>query len=155
MHPPARTDEDDRAVSPVVAIVLLVGITLLLAAVASVYFSTLTQPPKTEPDVDFEFGLDPDCIGDDVLSVDHVGGETLDPNRTYLVVKGTSHSFADLGVSDPMTAGDGVRVSAKNSNYVSNMYDGSVRVVWVHPSNEESFVIGKYQLPEVRCPTNP
>jgi flagellin-like protein len=149
---PPATDHDPtgrkRGVSPVVGVVLLVAITLLLATVVGVYFSTLAQPPTTEPEVDFGFAYNYDCFGPDDFEVVHRGGDDIDPSRTYAVLDGTSTSFAELGASGKFTAGNKVVVSkAVDSEYPVDMMEMTLRIVWVNPESDESFVLETFEIP--------
>jgi len=67
----------DRAVSPVVGVVLLVGITVILAAVVGgailgVADQTIQTPGGDEPDAEFVF-----IESGDSLDVTHSGGDTI------------------------------------------------------------------------------
>jgi len=144
-----RIRRDRRSVSAVVASVLLVAIVVLLAGVAFVFLGSLTEPPVDEPDVEFEYAYDQDCLGDDSLTVVHGGGDTLDSARTFAVMNGTSHSFADIGAPDSFTAGNSVVLDATGSTqYSSDMWGETLRIVWEHPENDNSFVLAEFDVPQ-------
>jgi len=138
-----------RGVSPVVGTVLLVAITLLLATVVGAYFTTLADPPTTEPEVDFGYSYNYDCFGSDDLEIVHRGGDDFDPSRTYAVLDETSKSFEELGASGDFTAGDTVVVSEDvDSEYPVDMMEMTLRIVWVNPENDESFVLETFEIPQ-------
>lgn len=156
-HPPGTEDGSagrERGVSPVVGTVLLVAITLLLASLAGVYFTTLSEPPETEPEVDFGYTYNNDCLGSDDLVITHRGGEHFDASRTYAVLDGTSKSFDNLGTSGEVTAGDSIVIDGSGGSYPADMMEMTVRIVWVHPENDESFVLEAFELPDP-CPSGP
>ncbi|MFW6447955.1 MAG: type IV pilin [Halobacteriota archaeon] len=65
----------DRAVSPVLGVVLLVGITVLLSAAIAGVVLGLGAGPALPPQVDWSFAYD----GEGNLTIRHAGGEPIDP----------------------------------------------------------------------------
>lgn len=142
----------NRAVSPVVATALLLGIVVILGAIASVFLTTVTDPPTQPPDPDIEYDYEQDCLGDDQLRVIYEGGRSLDAARTYAVLNGTRNSMAQLTGSDTFAGGDVVTLNATTGGgYDSDMWGETLRIVWVHPESGDSFVISEYEVP-MGCP---
>lgn len=140
---------DERGVSAVVAIVLLVAIVVALGGIAGIYLTQLTDDSVTTPEVEFEFEYEGECIGDDDLRVVHAGGVDLQPARVDAVMNGTRYSFAAIGQTGPMTAGDSVTLNATGSTqYASDMWGQTVRVVWNHPNDRKTVVLASFELPD-------
>lgn len=150
---PTTLFRDEDAVSPVVGVVLLLGITVVLGAIAGVYFFALTDTPTQQPSVDFEYNYDRVVLDCDTLVVIHDGGDTLDASRTTLRMGNESNSTANLGVGSEFTAGESISIDgdhpAKSGGgyFPCDMGGETLRIVWEHPENGDSFVIGKYEVP--------
>jgi len=85
-----RSDGGDRAVSQVIGIVMLVGITVVLVGLTAVYmtgFSEETQEPA--PRLAAETGFNTSLSGEgQYLNITHDGGEPIDTDRIYVKVSG-------------------------------------------------------------------
>ena len=97
---------DDDAVSPVIGVILMVAITVILAAVIASFVLGLGDQQETAPNASFDFNYD-EANGD--LTVTKSGGDQLDGSNLY--VRG----------SNPDPAG----VSITADNDVATMIDGS------------------------------
>ncbi|WP_226012803.1 type IV pilin [Halomicrobium salinisoli] len=83
--------ERDDAVSPVIGVILMVAITVILAAViASFVLNVGDQAQQSPPQASFDFEYQ-DNSGNDILTITHESGETVNPDNVY--VKSTE-SFA-------------------------------------------------------------
>jgi flagellin-like protein len=84
---------DERAVTPVVGIVLLVAITVLLAGTAAAFFFGITdQTAEAEqPTAAFEFEDDVGG-GSDTVTVKHVSGQPVLAVNLYIKVEGATCS---------------------------------------------------------------
>ncbi|MFP4590919.1 MAG: type IV pilin [Halobacteriales archaeon] len=71
----------DRGVSPVLGVVLLVGITVLLSAAIAGVVLGLGAGPELPPQVDWSFAYD----GEGNLTVRHDGGEAIDAAAVEVV----------------------------------------------------------------------
>ncbi|APX98627.1 type IV pilin [Natronorubrum daqingense] len=127
-----QTRETNRAVSPIIGVVLLIGITIVLSAVVAVFALEAiqdqheqdAQPWDEQPP---EATFDIDRIGDDAL-VTYTGGEEID--ATEIAVAGDLNSSAQFD-GDTVTNGETVMkpVTADNA---------TVRVVWSTAYSEET-----------------
>lgn len=80
---------DDRGVSQVIAIVLLVGIAVILVGVTAIYFTSFAEenrepPPNVSPDTEFNNTY---AAKGQYLNITHQGGERLDTDRVYFRVQ--------------------------------------------------------------------
>ena len=74
------TFDDDRAVSPVIGVILMVAITVILAAVIGTFVLGLgDQVQTTAPNTQLAF----DASSDD-LTVTHDGGDTVDARQVFI-----------------------------------------------------------------------
>jgi flagellin-like protein len=76
---------DDDAVSPVIGVILMVAITVILAAVIASFVLGLGDSQQQTPTASFDFSYD---SSSDELTATHEGGDSLDGNR--LSVSGAS-----------------------------------------------------------------
>jgi flagellin-like protein len=147
---------DDDAVSPVIGVILMVAITVILAAVIGTFVLGLgDQVQNTSPQASFTFDFDQSVNpaegseladssddGDDgELTVTHDGGDSIDQAR--LDVKdddGVSITASTAGFSDPIKAG--------GSGDVDIDKDDTVRVTWEGESGESTATLGKFTAPD-------
>ena len=139
---------EDRAVSPVIGVVLMVAITVILAAVIGTFVLGLGQNVQSTPQASFSFDFGNNGSAQ-VVNVTHNGGDTLDvgDNTNDVRVVGGNVTGYWLGSSSPpyqntdsLSAGD---------SYTDYGYsDGdTVRVVWTGTNNESSAVLGSQEAP--------
>ena len=71
--------DDDRAVSPVIGVILMVAITVILAAVIGTFVLGLgDQVDDTTPNTQLAFDVDVDDDELDGVSIEHRGGDRID-----------------------------------------------------------------------------
>jgi flagellin-like protein len=123
---------DDDAVSPVIGVILMVAITVILAAVIGTFVLGLgDQVQTTAPQASFNFDVDG---SGDVLAT-HAGGDSIPESE--LKVVGSGSAVTSWG-SDPVVAGTSA------SSRVTPDSNGEARVVWTAPSGDTSATLGKY-----------
>jgi flagellin-like protein len=86
-------DEDERAVSPVIGVILMVAITVILAAVIASFVLNLGQGTETTPQTTIDVDYD---SNDDDLTISHNGGDPLRVDELYIRGSGLGLS----GVTD-------------------------------------------------------
>lgn len=142
----------ERAVSPVIGVVLMVGITVILAAVIGTFVLGLGgQLSDPTPRVSFGFELSDD---DRNVTVTHDGGTAVKAGDLDLVatqdfrnanVAGSDQaSFAAVGglaPSDDVAAGTQVEVAATGT---ATWTGETIRIVWHDPTSAESVTLGKF-----------
>ena len=145
---------DDSAVSPVIGVILMVAITVILAAVIGTFVLNLGgSVSQTTPQASFGFDYnDADSSNDwnenDEITVVHETGDSIDVDRLSVVIGGTTVNPSWSG-SDPVSAGDTATIehaaSGSNPTWVSG---DSVRVTWNSENNENSATLSESTVPE-------
>ncbi|WP_331232886.1 type IV pilin N-terminal domain-containing protein [Natronorarus salvus] len=79
--------EEERAVSPVIGVILMVAITVILAAVIGTFVLGLGDDVNAAPSAQLSFQVDDDT---DNLIISHDGGDALEPGEMSLIVDGTA-----------------------------------------------------------------
>lgn len=158
---------EERAVAPVVGVILMVAITVLLAATAATFFLGIGQDNKIEtPQAAFDFEYDASAgHTEDALTVSHVGGDNINAAHVKVAVQdaeykdgGSTHSLNDrwkwteLTSSSPSTISSGRSVEINRDTVkASGQYNelslkgAGVDVVWDDPGSSKSFILGSWQ----------
>ncbi|GGM40390.1 type IV pilin [Haloarcula argentinensis] len=101
--------QDDDAVSPVIGVILMVAITVILAAViASFVLGLGDQAQQATPQASFSFDYEGGSVR--ALTITHDGGDSISPKELY--IRGSN--------MDNKTAGDG-----NTGHWTSGAVDGS------------------------------
>lgn len=156
---------DDRALTPVIGIILLVSITVLLAATTAAFVLGLEDDnlQGSAPTVAVDFDYDASGASD-TLRVMHQTGGTLDPDQTIVVVdeatctggdnpNGRYEARADFGMSQGMAAGMGLTVEKSLAGGPSlcsgdlDLSGATVRLVWQSPDGRSSTTIKTWTGP--------
>jgi len=123
--------DDDRAVSPVIGVILMVAITVILAAVIGTFVLGLgDQVQNTTPQASFGFDQSSEDNGSDtgthtVMTVTHETGDTLDESNVDISVNGNPALGVDSNEQTvDLFSGSG-DVSAGTSAKVELYYTGS------------------------------
>ena len=134
MKPSTQSNADDRAVSPVIGVILMVAITVILAAVIGTFVLGLgDQLGDTAPQASFD--TDNVAGSGDGVSFDIIktGGQDIDPNNIVVTVDGTRvGSVADnsTGTGNPWQSGTTASFTdLTNTDYSSNE---SISISLVH-----------------------
>ena len=146
---------DDEAVSPVIGVILMVAITVILAAVIGTFVLGLgDQVQDTSPQASFTF----DYTGGtgDVLDITHDGGDSIEENRANVTVSGSAsaddtYALDALGVTDGSTVSAGTTMTLNDANTGATDLDlsgATVRVTWNSESGETSATLGKWNGPD-------
>jgi len=129
---------DDSAVSPVIGVILMVAITVILAAVIGAFVLNLGQGiQQTAPQASFGFDYN---VSDDSTTITHESGDSIESSQ--LNVSGFSNgtqSWTDSGT-----------VSAGSSEKFINGQGWSgetLRVVWESENGENSATLSQSTAP--------
>jgi len=74
-------DDQERAVSPVIGVILMVAITVILAAVIASFVLGLGDSQEVAPTATFDFNFDSD---DGDLTITHTGGDNIRVDQLYI-----------------------------------------------------------------------
>ncbi|WP_276251059.1 type IV pilin N-terminal domain-containing protein [Haloarcula rara] len=124
--------EDDAGVSPVVGVILMVAITVILAAVAGSFVLGLDDSTgNVAPQVSIECNA-----ADDVIT--HEGGDNVEGDQLDVLNAGSSSKSIDSGT---YTAGD----ELVNGSTVSGTpaIDGDEEIRWNNPDGSGSQIIAE------------
>jgi flagellin-like protein len=124
------TDED--AVSPVIGVILMVAITVILAAVIGAFVLNIGGSQDTAPSVSFDF--EQSSAGVDVTV--QSASESIDEANWNIEPEGLSYSD-----SKPATLSSGTTFTVINGT--GNVYDG-FNIVWESSSSDQTSIIGSY-----------
>jgi len=157
---------DENAVSPVIGVILMVAITVILAAVIGAFVLGIGGSQEQVPQASWSATYGTDGSGNNQITLSHDGGGELDGDTLSVIVKGTTVYDADgsgdpeleSGVSAPSSSDDwtGEEVSAGDSLVLNDDADaaspdfefsGEVQIVWSSPSSDSSQVLFTSQVP--------
>jgi flagellin-like protein len=135
---------DDDAVSPVIGVILMVAITVILAAVIGAFVLDIGGSQEKVPQATFDFSDD----GTDV-SITHQGGDSI--SESNLVI-----NYASSSVSSPSWASSGSEVSSGDEYVIGNSgsedtthswSDGEeLSVVWESDDGSNSQILQDYEV---------
>ena len=141
---------NERGVSPVIGVILMIAITVLLAATAASMFLGFQEELGTgAPTVSIEHDFSVE-EGSHVLDVRHTGGDTLSRESVRIVLhgadcagslRGTRFTPAGLGASETeIAAGWSVELSKANvcASGRLDLSEATVEVIWVGSEGETS-----------------
>ncbi|WP_101295471.1 type IV pilin [Halegenticoccus soli] len=133
---------ENRAVSPVIGVILMVAITVILAAVIGTFVLGLgDQVQQTAPQASFSF----DFHDGNQVTITHDGGDAIEEGNDLTTVSSGSFSgsddWADSYGTSKVTAGDSITRTHDTS------WDGeTLRVVW-NRGNDNSATLAKATAP--------
>ncbi|MFC7176404.1 type IV pilin N-terminal domain-containing protein [Halosegnis marinus] len=149
---------EEDAVSPVIGVILMVAITVILAAVIGTFVLGLgDQVQSSAPNANFEFQYDGGADGaiddstnaDDSFTITHNGGQDVDSSNVQILVDGTAVPDTNLSPGSwdtTISTGSSYTATEDGSN---NVFGGgeSIRVVWTSPNGGSSNTIGQSTVP--------
>ena len=146
-----RLDSDSRAVSPVIGVVLMVGIVVALGAVVgAAVLGVGVGVGDTAPNAQFEVstGVDSDT-GANYVQVDHRAGETIDSDRFEYALNGDTEALTALpsgeSFPDSVSAGDTTQLTNDVGETEPTTGD-TFTLRWVSEDGETSSVLVEEEL---------
>jgi flagellin-like protein len=152
--------DDEDAVSPVIGVILMVAITVILAAVIATFVLGLgEQVSQTSPNTSFSFDYEEvqsdekdswnetaqSSNDDAILTITHSGGPNIDAEQ--LGVAGSSingsaqwDDTSQYNAGDEISAGDSVEYAIKNDDRIS--------VIWENEEGTESATLQNFIAPD-------
>jgi len=129
---------DDDAVSPVIGVILMVAITVILAAVIASFVLGLGDQTQTTPTASFNFEYDSD---DSTLTISHGGGDPIEAGELYIRGDLDSGDPIDSSWADEASSsvGDTSEVTAGNSlEFTADDNQWDIDVVYVSSEGDSS-----------------
>lgn len=139
---------DERGVSPVIGVALLIAITVVLAAVIGfVVLDAGTGPGVDQPSARLALNGDADT---DTLTLDHEGGDPVNASNVDVrLSSGTNDTLEDATSTSIGTLETGDDVEIDSGDFSNTTYTSGQTVTLIYdPPNEE----GKTQLAEFTFP---
>ena len=132
---------DDRGVSPVIGVILMVALTVILATVLGTVVLDFTgsisaQPPQAAFDYEFT---------DENVTITHVSGDQMD-NASLSVQIGEKEALEDRvedGWNGDITAGDSVTINRT----AAGADKATVRIIWQNPSDSSANTLDSREWP--------
>jgi flagellin-like protein len=139
---------DDEAVSPVIGVILMVAITVILAAVIGTFVLGLgDQVQDSAPNTNFEWDYTDGSTtsgfagdSDDTVQITHDGGEDVDASNIEVSGDGTNNLNGNPAFSGTLSVGSSGTYQKVNSGE-------TIRVIWNSPSGGSSQAIGENEAP--------
>ncbi|WP_436927431.1 type IV pilin [Halosimplex amylolyticum] len=150
--------KDDDAVSPVIGVILMVAITVILAAVIASFVLGMGQ--QNDPTPTATIGMDYEQTGSGggveygILTLSHESGETIDAANLYIRGSGFSTSPSGTYITDGSWTQGGtffgpnseVKSGQSVDVGVESTYD--VKVVWESPEGDTSSTLNEQTGPD-------
>ena len=149
---------DDDAVSPVIGVILMVAITVILAAVIASFVLGLGDSTQTTPSASFDFDyqqgdsstddtFSTGTTGDGILIITHESGDSID--ATQIDITGSSETASNsMNLVDDGSFTSSDEISA-GTEFSVRMNDGdSIRVVYTGESGDSSSTLQTFEGPD-------
>lgn len=146
---------DERAVSPVIGVILMVAITVILAAVIGTFVLGLGQQvsPST-PQASFEYEL---SNSDANVTITHDGGDAISSGNLDVSSSTNFNDSSDNSPSDvssatwtelaegnsdfDITAGNSTEITAISGDFAGE----TIRLIWSSPDSQDTATISKFE----------
>ncbi|PSQ29806.1 type IV pilin [Halobacteriales archaeon SW_6_65_46] len=130
---------DDSAVSPVIGVILMVAITVILAAVIGTFVLGLGSNVQSVPSAQFSFDYD---SGATEVTVTHDGGDTIAATSLSVNSDGSTTAWGSA-----KSGGGATEVSSGNSATFDYSSGEEVRVIWNPESGDTSQTLATSTAP--------
>ncbi|MHB9285729.1 type IV pilin [Halobacteriales archaeon Cl-PHB] len=151
--------DDDDAVSPVIGVILMVAITVILAAVIATFVLGLgEQVSKTAPQASFSFDYESGTFdgdwnsgssnGDGTLTITHAGGQGIPASQLSIAGSSAVSNAQYTDSSDgPAYAGTS-QINAGDSVKIVIASSDTIRVVWNSENGQQSATLREWSGPD-------
>jgi len=117
-------NDNERAVSPVIGVILMVAITVILAAVIGAFVLGLgDQVSDTPPNAQIGFDFSTNSV-----ELSHDGGDNIQNDSVSITANGSEVTTASWGDGTEISAGDTINVT--NESNLNLGSGNTVRVIW-------------------------
>lgn len=130
---------DERAVPPVIGVILMVAITVILAAVTATFVLGIGNNTSVAPSASFSFDYNPEIDTDGEVKIIHNGGDNIRYDELYirgekidadnetdwktLVDDGQASVSGSIEGTSAAVSGDSAKIGVNGDDY-------TIRVVW-------------------------
>jgi len=137
---PKKLLNDEDAVSPVIGVILMVAITVILAAVIASFVLGLGEGQQQTPSASFDFDYDSDA-GE--LTITHSSGDELDGSlvTTETTASGGTSFDTNGDWSGDVSSGDSVTLTGGIGS------GETITIVWTDSDEETSSTLAEYEIP--------
>ena len=130
-------DDNERGVSPVIGVILMVAITVILAAVIGAFVLGLgDQVSETAPTATIDYEFD----NADGVTLSHEGGAELDNSTISININGSVAPTTGWGGNDDDMISAGDTITLESDNFTSG---DTVRVIWQGDSGSSSTIASR------------
>jgi len=149
--------DDDRAVSPVIGVILMVAITVILAAVIGTFVLGLgDQVQSTTPQASFGFDT---ADAKEEATITHESGDSIDSSDLKLTATAnftytsggdnvTSATWNEMGTGGDVSAGTSETIRYGNWTAEDGDFGGeTIRVIYDSPDSDSSSTLAKRDIP--------
>jgi len=136
MKPSNLFNSDDRAVSPVIGVILMVAITVILAAVIGTFVLGLGDSlGESQPTAQISVDVDQ---ANSNLTFEHQGGDSIDSGALTVIISGDGQEAEANDVfTDRFSVGDTVTGSFNDTGTTSDIADGQdIRIRIIHQESD-------------------
>jgi len=155
---------DDEAVSPVIGVILMVAITVILAAVIASFVLGLGGQTTVTPTAEFQFDYGSYDNGSGYLVIEHAGGDSIpkselfirgtgleNPNSNNNGLTGNSGKWTNSDIDGSTSgeiSGESAIVSGDRGNISAVASDYEANVVWEAPEGDQSSTLAQDSGPD-------
>ena len=136
---------DDDAVSPVIGVILMVAITVILAAVIGAFVLNIGGSQEVAPSVSVQFENTSDGV-----EISHGGGDPVTASQVTVIAAGNTVGTIDSQLStDEWKGGQSFYVNAGSSFGTGTEFgsDSKISVRWDSDSGDKTTVLGEFTTP--------
>lgn len=129
------TNDEERAVSPVIAVVLMIAVTVILGAIVAAFSLGMGSSAESTPQASFEYDY---TNSTSTLNITHAGGDTLKADNVDVLVDGSSDG-GSWGAT-PVSTGSQYKVSTSVTG------GEEIRIKWIGEDGQTA-TLGTYEVP--------
>jgi flagellin-like protein len=129
--------QDDDAVSPVIGVILMVAITVILAAVIASFVLGLGDPTSQTPTAQWSFEYNESSSK---VNITHQGGDAIDPGNINVTYGTATDTGTDVFGNSDITAGTSGQIDGTASSGTT------VRIIYNDPESDSTSVLDEYEV---------
>ena len=133
-------NDDDRAVSPVIGVILMVAITVILAAVIGTFVLGLgDQLGDNQPTAQLSVDID---YENNNITIEHNGGDAIAADELSVIINHDNTRYESSGTyGERFTVGDEFNADTADPNGTDNVDPGDdVRIRIIHESSQSTLL---------------